>query len=345
MRHCILMRAAPAWKSILKNKRYSTGCFKSQKQQDYLNDEVPDTQLYGDTGDNMLITPECVAPTGCVLGEGPVWSPSEGFLWWVDIKRAKLHRYNPKTGNTRRYDLPIRASALALYDGCILMAGDREVGLYDPATESYERWCQLKDEPDTNRTNDGGVAPDGSFWFGTMDDREKDPVGGYFRLTPDRKLEQMRLPSVLVTNTMQFSPDGRTFYTCDSAEQEILAFDHDPVAGTLTGRRVFASTYEFNGYPDGSTVDSEGCLWTCLWDASRVVRFTPDGAVDQVITLAAPRPTSCTFGGDDLKTLFITTARAGMSFPALDSRPLSGSLFAISVDVPGLPARQFGISG
>ena len=162
---------------------------------------------------------------------------------------------------------------------------------------------------------------------------------------PDRQISQLRLPSVMITNTMQFSPDGRTFYTCDSAEQEILAFDHDPGTGGLTGRRVFASTYEFGGYPDGSTIDSEGCLWTCLWDASRVVRYRPDGSVDQVITLAAPRPTSCTFGGDDLKTLFITTSRVGMSFPALDSRPLSGSLFAISVDVPGLPPRQFGVAG
>ena len=159
----------------------------------------------------MLITPECVAPTGCALGEGPVWSTSEGFLWWVDIKRAKLHRYNPKTGNTRRYDLPIHASAIALHDGCLLMAGDQEIGLYDPTTEAYERWCKLEAEPETNRTNDGGVAPDGSFWFGTMDDREKDAQGGYFRLSGDRQISQLRLPSVMITNTMQFSPDGRTF--------------------------------------------------------------------------------------------------------------------------------------
>jgi sugar lactone lactonase YvrE len=105
---------------------------------------------------------------------------------------------------------------------------------------------------------------------------------------------------------------------------------------------VFASTYDFGGYPDGSAVDSEGCLWTCLWDASRIVRHTPDGNVDQVILLAAPRPTSIAFGGPDLRTLFITTARVGMTFPQLDARPLSGSLFAVQVDVPGLPARQFG---
>lgn len=292
----------------------------------------------------MFLTPECVAPTGCILGEGPLWSPSEGFLWWVDIKRAKLHRYNPRTGNTRRYDLPIRASTLALYDGRILMAGDCEIGVYDPATEAYDRLVALTDEPAGNRTNDGGVAPDGSLWFGTMDDAGKEPSGNYYRYSMDSGLEPLRLPSVLITNTFQFSPDGTVFYTCDSAEQEILSFDCECPTGKVTGRKVFANTFELGGFPDGSAIDSEGCLWTCLWDASRVVRFTPDGEVDRVILLAAPRPTSLAFGGDDLKTLFITTARAGLTFPQLDSRPLSGSLFSIRVDVAGLPPREFGRS-
>ena len=290
----------------------------------------------------MMLSPECVAPTGCMLGEGPVWSETEGFLWWVDVRRAKLHRYNPRTGNTRRYDLPIRASTIALHDGCLLMAGDQEIGAYDPSTESYDRILQIEGEPDGNRTNDGGVAPDGSFWFGTMDDAEKEARGSYYRFGSDKTLTQLRLPSVMVTSTMQFSPDGRTFYTCDSAEQEILAFDHDPETGALSGRRVFASTYDLGGYPAGSAIDSEGCLWTCLWDASRIVRFTPEGQLERMIILAAPRPTSVAFGGPDLRTLFITSARAGMTFPQLDARPLSGSLFAVQVDVPGLPARQFG---
>ena len=283
----------------------------------------------------------CVAPTGCMLGEGPLWSPSEGFLWWVDIKRAKLHRHNPRTGNTRRYDLPIHASALALADGGLIMAGDLEIGRYDTATEHYERICTLN-EPFGFRTNDGGMAPDGSFWIGTMDDAETEPEGQYYRLLQDMSVERIGLPEVLVTNTMQFSPDGRTFYTCDSAEQEILAFDFDQATGALTGRRIFASTYEFGGFPYGSAVDSEGCLWTSLWGASRIVRYTPDGKVDRVIILAAPRPTGIAFGGPDYRTMFITTARAGMSFPQLDARPLSGSLFAVQVDIPGLPAREFG---
>ncbi|MEL7112213.1 MAG: SMP-30/gluconolactonase/LRE family protein, partial [Pseudomonadota bacterium] len=151
----------------------------------------------------------CVAPTGCMLGEGPLWSPTEGFLWWVDIKRAKLHRHNPKTGNTRRYDLPLHASALALAEGGLIMIGDLEVGRYDTATEQYEPIAKIN-EPEGFRTNDGGMAPDGSFWFGTMDNAESLPEGQYYRLDPDLTVERIGLPEVLVTNTFQFSPDGQT---------------------------------------------------------------------------------------------------------------------------------------
>ncbi|MBI1400463.1 SMP-30/gluconolactonase/LRE family protein [Hyphomonas sp.] len=290
----------------------------------------------------MIITPECVAPTGCLNGQSPLWSHAEGFLWWVDQKRAKLHRYNPRTGNTRRYELPVRPSRIALFDGLLLMAADREIGFFDPATEIYERLAVVEGEPETNRTSDGGVAPDGSFWFATEDDAEREPVGTYYRYNPDRTIAPIRLPSVMSSRTFEFSPDGRTFYTCDSAECEILAHDFDPETGAVSGRRTFAFTHEFGGKPYGSAIDRDGGLWTCLHGASRVVRFTPDGAVDQVIVLAAPLPTGCALGGEDLRTLFITTSRVGLSFPQLDSRPLSGSLFAVTVDIPGLPARNFG---
>lgn len=283
----------------------------------------------------------CVAPTGCLLGEGPLWSPSEGFLWWVDIKRAKLHRHNPRTGNTRRYDLPVHASALALADGGLIMIGDLEVGRYDTATEDYEPICKLN-EPHGFRTNDGGLAPDGSFWFGTMDDEETEPEGQYFRLAPDMTLDRIGLPEVLVTNTMQFSPDGETFYTCDSAEQMILAFDYDAETGALSNRRVFASTLEAGCYPDGSAVDADGYLWNAQWAGSRVVRYAPDGSIDRIVQMPVSRPTSCAFGGPDLNTLYVTSARVGLSDAALDRQPMAGSLFAIDVETPGLSVQEFG---
>ena len=283
----------------------------------------------------------CVAPTGCVLGEGPLWSPSEGFLWWVDIRRAKLHRHNPKTGNTRRYDLPIHASALALADGGLIMIGDREVGRYDTATEHYEKVADIN-EPEGFRTNDAGIAPDGSLWFGTMKDDSQLPEGQYYKLTPQLAIERIGLPEVMGTNTMEFSSDGATFFTSDSAEQMILAFDHDPETGALSNRRVFASTLEAGCYPDGSALDVEGYLWNAQWAGSRVVRYAPAGSIDRIIKLPVSRPTSCAFGGPSLQTLYITSARDGLSDAALDRQPMAGSLFAIDVETPGLPVPEFG---
>lgn len=223
------------------------------------------------------------------------------------------------------------------------MIGDREVGRYDTATESYRRILELK-EPEGFRTNDGGVAPDGSFWFGTMDNAEDLAEGQYYRLAPDLKAERLGLPEVLVTNTMQFSPDGRTFYTCDSAEQQILSFDYDPGSGALSNRRVFASTMEAGCYPDGSAMDAEGYLWNAQWAGSRVVRYAPNGEIDRIVKLPISRPTSCAFGGDKLKTLYITSARVGLSDAALDRQPMAGSLFALDVETPGLRVPEFGKS-
>ncbi len=286
---------------------------------------------------------ECIAPTGCLLGEGPVWSPSDGFLWWVDIKRGKLHRHNPRTTNTRRYDLPLHASALALHKGGLVMIGDREIGTYDPETEDYRRLCELTDEAEGNRTNDGGIAPDGSLWFGTMDNREQSVRGAYYRFGTDRVLEKLRLDPVLVTNTFVFSPDGKTFYTSDSAEQEIIAFDHDIETGALTDRRVFATTSSAGCYPDGSAMDCDGYLWNAQWAGSRVVRYAPDGSIDRILNMPVSRPTSCAFGGPDMRTLYITSARIGLSDSAINRQPMAGCLFAIELDVAGMPVPEWGV--
>ena len=170
------------------------------------------------------------------------------------------------------------------------------------------------------------------------------PEGAYYRLTPVMVVERIGLPEVLITNTMQFSPDGGIFYTCDSAEQMILAFDHDVATGALSNRRVFASTLEAGCYPDGSAVDADGYLWNAQWAGSRVVRYAPDGSIDRVVKMPVSRPTSCAFGGDGLKTLYITSAREGLSDAALDRQPMAGSLFALEVDVPGLAVPEFGNS-
>lgn len=290
----------------------------------------------------MSRLPECVAPTGCLLGQGPLWSPTEGFLWWVDAARAKLHRHNPKTGNTRRYDLPIHASAIALHHGGFIMIGDREGGLYDPATEAYERQFELPETEENIRAHDAGVAPDGSLWLCVKDVNEYETGGRFYRVSPEFAVSQLALPTVFSANTMRFSPDNKTFYTCDTAEQEILAHDFDPETNTLSERRVFATTDEWGGYPMGSAIDAQGCLWTALWDGGCAVRYSPDGIVDRIAELPVMRPTGCAFGGPELSTLYITTARQGFSPRDLERQPFSGGLFALDVPTPGAPQRVFG---
>lgn len=289
----------------------------------------------------FILSPQCVAPTGCKHGQGGVWSASEGFLWWVDSSRAKLHRHNPRTGNTRRYDLPLKAAALAMCDGALLMAGEREIGLYDPATEAYTRWLMLDSEPEGTRINAGGVAPDGSFWFATMDETQRDARANYYRMGPDRVPERMRLPSVMAPTGMQFSADGGVLVTCDTSEHELLQYEIGGDARTVTQRKSLAFTFEEGGQPHDAALDQAGGVWTCIAGGSRLIRYAPDGQVDQVVALSAPRPTACVFGGADMRTLFIVTSRDDMSFTALDARPLSGSLFALQVDVPGVRHAEF----
>lgn len=289
----------------------------------------------------FILTPQCVAPTGCRHGQSAVWSRSEGFLWWVDRERAKLHRHNPRTGNTRRYDLPIRATALALCDGALLMAGDREIGIYDPATEAYTRWLTLDDEPEGARINAGGVSPDGSFWFATMDDAKREAIASYYRMGPDRIPIRLRMPSVMEPTGMQFSADGATLTTCDTAEKEILQYVVGEDKQSVVQRSSLAFTIDEGGYPNDAAMDREGGVWTCISGGSRLIRYTKSGETDQVIALPTPHPTACAFGGEDMRTLYIVTSREDMSFIALDSRPLSGSLFALRVEVPGVSPAEF----
>ena len=287
-----------------------------------------------------LFEPQCVAPTSCLLGQSPVWSPSEGLLWWVDPNRAKLHRFNPKTGNARRYDLPLKASVIALSRGELLMAGELEVGFFDPSTEEYTRLVELDGERQDNRINAGGIAPDGSFWFATMDRDEADQRSAWYRLAPDRAIEPLHIKPVIIPSSACFSPAGDVFYTCDVTDQEIHAFDVEQ-GNRLTSRRIFATTSAGAGYPDGSCVDSEGHLWNAEWDGARIVRYTPEGVVSRTIKLPVSRITGCCFGGKDLSTLYVTTARTGLTAFQMDIQPFAGSLFAIQTDVKGRPCGEW----
>ncbi|BCM66705.1 MULTISPECIES: SMP-30/gluconolactonase/LRE family protein [Streptomyces] len=267
------------------------------------------------------------------LGEGPTWDPATGRLIWLDILGMRLHTYDPASGRRTVRTTPQHIGAAKPRAGGGLVLNLRDgVGLLDP--DGTFRWLHHEPVPG-RRANDAAVAPDGSLWAGTMRYDEAPGGGTLSRLTGDGTVRTV-LPDVAVSNGTGWSPDGRLMYYIDSPTRRVDVFDHD-ADGRVGNRRPLVEIEEGAGFPDGLTVDAEGCVWVALWDGGAVRRYTPSGDLDRVITLPTPRTTACAFGGPDLTDLYITTARTGLSSP----HPLSGSLLVIPGAGQGLPQPAF----
>ncbi|MBK1697375.1 SMP-30/gluconolactonase/LRE family protein [Rhodovibrio salinarum] len=282
-----------------------------------------------------------VADVHNTLGEGPVWDVREQALYWVDIKAQLLQRLIPQTGAVQRWQLPEQIGCAALREtGGAILALQSGFALFD-FTDATLNWIAHPepDRPD-NRMNDGKCDRQGRFWAGTMDDAERQSSGALYRIDPDLSVHSMET-GIGIPNALAWSPDSCTMYFADTAARTIYAYDHAPATGAIVNRRVFTSPPDQAGNPDGATVDAEGCLWCAQWDGWRVLRYTPDGTVERALDLPVQRPTSCAFGGPDLKTLFITTASVGLAPDALAEQPLAGNLLAVDLDVAGLPERRF----
>jgi len=288
-----------------------------------------------------MTQPRSVADVRNTLGEGPVWDVREQALYWVDIKGHRLQRLEPQSGAVRTWRLPEPVGCAALREtGGAIVALQSGFAFLDLATETLE-WI-ARPEPDRpgNRMNDGKCDRQGRFWAGTMDDAERTRSGALYRVDPDLGVHRLE-SDIGIPNALAWSPDSRTLYFADTAERTIYAYDHDPDSGAIANRRVFAPSPTQAGNPDGATVDAEGALWCAQWDGWRVLRYAPDGRVDRALELPVQRPTSCAFGGPELKTLFVTTASIGLDPGALAEQPLAGSLLAVELDVAGLPERRF----
>lgn len=266
------------------------------------------------------------------LGEGPTWDPATGRLIWLDILGMRLHTYDPVSGRRTVRTTPQHIGAAKPRAGGGLVLNLRDgVALLDP--DDTFRWLHHEPVPG-RRANDAAVAPDGSLWAGTMRYDEAPGGGTLSRLTGDGSVVTV-LPDATVSNGTGWSPDGRLMYYVDSPTRRVDVFDHD--ADGVRGRRPLVEIEEGAGFPDGLTVDAEGCVWVALWDGGAVRRYTPAGELDWVVTLPTPRTTACAFGGPDLTDLYITTARTGLTSP----HPLSGSLLVIPNAGKGLPQPPF----
>jgi D-xylonolactonase len=278
---------------------------------------------------------ECVWPVGAVLGEGPVWSASERAVWFVDIKAPAIHRFDPANGDQRTWPAPARVGFVAPTAKGWLIAG-LKTGLhrFNPETGNFTLLHVVEPHAPNNRLNDGFVDSQGFLWFGSMDDNEEEPSGALYQLGDAGCVT--RDPGYVVTNGPAESPDGRVLYHTDTLAGIIYAFDRAR-AGTLTNKRVFARLPQGGGYPDGPCVDVDGCLWTGVFGGWGLQRFSPAGELLQTVRLPCSAVTKAAFGGDDLKTLYITTAHVALSAEERRQQPLAGGLFRARVDVPGLP--------
>ncbi|MFF8583141.1 SMP-30/gluconolactonase/LRE family protein [Streptomyces althioticus] len=255
------------------------------------------------------------------LGEGATWDPATGRLLWIDILNSRVHTYDPATGRrtVRRTEQHVGAVKPRAGGGLVLNLRDG-VGLLDP--DDTFRW--LHREPVAGRRgNDAAVAPDGSLLAGTMRYDEATGGGTLSRVTGDGTATVL-LDDVTVSNGTGWSPDGRLMYYIDTPTRrvDVCDFGED---GTIAGRRPLAEIEEGAGFPDGLTVDADGCVWVALWDGGAVRRYTPSGELDRVIELPVPRVTCCAFGGPGLTDLYVTTARVGLAAP----HPLAGSLLVV----------------
>jgi sugar lactone lactonase YvrE len=275
------------------------------------------------------------------LGEGPVWDPSGGCLYFVDILRGQVHRFEPASHATRIYPINDMVGAAALTDtGDLVLAVHRGFARLDVVTGHVTPIATVGAGPPDLRMNDGAADASGRFWAGSMALDERPRAGALHRLDPDGSVHTM-LRDVTISNGIDWTGDDRVMYYVDSGTRAIDAFDFDAASGAIGNRRTFVRIPPEDGVPDGLTLDADDGVWVALWGGGAVQRYAPDGTRDRVIPVPTTFPTSCAFGGDDLRDLYITTATIKLSPAQRAAQPAAGGLFRARPGPKGRPANRF----
>lgn len=283
-----------------------------------------------------------------VLGECPLWNEREQALFWVDIRQPAIRRFDYASGRVDTWLMPDLIGSIAFVEGDdrLLVALPDQIALFDRTSQTLEPYAAAP-RVEGHRFNDGRVDRQGRFWAGTMHNLTRAPEGTLFRLGGGRERVGEQAPELVpvksgisIPNSLGWSPDGRTMYFADSPRYTIFAYDFDPSSGTLGAERVFATSVA-PAFADGSAVDAQGCLWNAEFNASRIVRYTPEGRIDRVLELPTRRPTCCTFGGPELDILYITTTSQQMTEAERAAEPMAGALLAVKVGVRGLNEPRF----
>ncbi|ODT76436.1 MAG: hypothetical protein ABS76_31255 [Pelagibacterium sp. SCN 64-44] len=289
----------------------------------------------------MNQTARLVFDCQCALGEGPIWHPGRQKLFFFDINAETLYSVRADGSLADQWLFnEIVAAAAIVDDETLLLATETGLKGFQIATGGLAPIHAIEADNPATRTNDSRVHPSGAFWIGTMDKGPAEaPLGALYHYRHGQ-LTTLKT-DVAIPNATCFSPDGRIAYWTDTPTRRILKVATDPETGLPIGDwQLFADVSDGPGYPDGAVVDAEGYLWNARWGGSCVVRHAPDGSVDRVVELPVSQVTCPAFGGPDLKTLFITTANKNMSPDQLAAEKIAGGLFAIDLDIAGLPEAR-----
>lgn len=285
---------------------------------------------------------QCVSPAGDFCGEGAVWNPQENALYWADINRFLVHRIVPGSRDTCTwfFNEPVTSVNLTTDPNQLLLVLGSKVGLWSPSSDSYNGTVfQLPTAPNM-RFNDARVDPRGALWAGTMRNNVG-PEGEdlnvpfsdavLYRIDPSGDVSEWK-HKIGISNTLAWSPDRKAFYFGDTIANAIYRFTYDEQTGSIADEAPYIVGYG-KGVPDGSAMDSQGYLWNARPGAGCLIRIAPDGHVDRIISLPVSHPTTCTFGGPNLTTLYITSGRS--------RDRLCGSVFAMETNTCGLPEGRF----
>lgn len=289
--------------------------------------------------------PALVLDSQATLGEGAIWHADTGQLFFVDIEKKKLHRYHPKKDILRTIDVEGRIGTVVMKEGnsnkviAAMQHGIYELDLEDGASTFLANPLAGMKQM---RYNDGKCDPAGRFWVGTMHLESRPKAGALYRMEVDGTVEQVR-DSVTVSNGIIWSLDQQTMYYIDTPTHCVQAYEYSLSTGHITNPRTVITIPEDTGHPDGMTIDEEGMLWIALWGGKSVGCWNPQTGKQLLkIDVPALHVTSCAFGGDDLSTLYITTARQGLSSEQLHQYPNSGGLFSVKPGTRGVKASLFG---
>jgi sugar lactone lactonase YvrE len=270
-------------------------------------------------------------------GEGPLWDATRKRLLCVDMLVGDVVEVSD-TGDIARHPVgSIAAVIRARASGGYLLGVENGFAFSNDEFTELERLPALFDDASL-RLNDGGCDPQGRFFCGSMAYAETPGAGSVYRLDPDLSVH-IALTDVTISNGLQWSPDGLTAYYNDTPTGRVDAFDYDGATGTFSDRRAFVSVTGTPGLPDGMAIDVEGGIWVALWGGSAVRRYDSSGALSEVVEVGASQVTSCAFGGEDLRTLFITTSQVGVDYRSDDEG--AGAIFALDVPVSGAVPYSF----